>query len=154
MSTFQLPDLTPNLVIRDGIFDNTVTLDKWEVPESSKFPAFVNETFTSSVRENIDSIRTGESVDSSIRVWNSEKKDFDEIKPFNHQLFVKNYLNNKSPYRGLLLYHGLGSGKSGASVVIAEGFSNKQVVIISLSEIMPNARNTIKIGICCLILGI
>ena len=143
MSTFQLPDLTPNLVIRDGIFDNTVTLDKWEVPESSKFPAFVNETFTSSVRENIDSIRTGESVDSSIRVWNSEKKDFDEIKPFNHQLFVKNYLNNKSPYRGLLLYHGLGSGKSGASVVIAEGFSNKQVVIMLPASLATNYKSEI-----------
>ena len=143
MSTFQLPDLTPNLVIRDGIFDNTVTLDKWELPESSKFPAFVNETFTTSVRENIVGIQTGEPLNSSIRIWNSEKKDFDEIKPFNHQLFVKNYLNNKSPYRGLLLYHGLGSGKSGASVVIAEGFSNKQVVIMLPASLATNYKSEI-----------
>ena len=41
---------------------------------------------------------------------------------FTHQKVVREYLNLYSPYRGLLLYHGLGSGKTCSSIAIAEGF--------------------------------
>ena len=42
--------------------------------------------------------------------------------PFNHQLLVKDYLNITSPYRGLILFHGLGSGKTCTSIGVIEGF--------------------------------
>ena len=41
-----------------------------------------------------------------------EKKHF-ELLP--HQHFVKNFLSSQTPYNGLLLFHGLGTGKSGKS---------------------------------------
>ena len=40
--------------------------------------------------------------------------DYDDDKSFSlmaHQKIVKDYINSTSPYRGLLLFHGLGSGK-------------------------------------------
>ena len=37
-----------------------------------------------------------------------------------HQKIVRDYINNYTPYRGLLLYHGLGSGKTCSSIAIAE----------------------------------
>lgn len=37
-----------------------------------------------------------------------------------HQLFVKNFLSFQTPYNSLLLYHGLGSGKTCSSIGIAE----------------------------------
>jgi superfamily II DNA or RNA helicase len=37
-----------------------------------------------------------------------------------HQLFVKNFLSLQTPYNGLLLYHGLGSGKTCSAIGIAE----------------------------------
>lgn len=37
-----------------------------------------------------------------------------------HQRFVRDYLQPASPYRGLLLYHGLGVGKTCASIAIAD----------------------------------
>ena len=40
--------------------------------------------------------------------------------PLLHQELVKEYLNATTPYRGLLLYHGLGSGKTCTSVGIIE----------------------------------
>ncbi len=43
-------------------------------------------------------------------------------KLFIHQKIVRDYLNLYTPYRGLLLYHGLGSGKTCSSIAIAEGF--------------------------------
>ena len=35
---------------------------------------------------------------------------------FNHQKLVRDYINADSPYRGILLYHGLGVGKTCASI--------------------------------------
>ena len=49
---------------------------------------------------------------------------------FQQQKFVTDFLNSNTPYRGLLLYHGLGSGKSGASIATSEGFHNKLRAIV------------------------
>lgn len=47
-----------------------------------------------------------------------------------HQKLVRDYMNLYTPYRGLLLYHGLGSGKSCSSIAIAEGMKSKRQVIV------------------------
>jgi len=47
-----------------------------------------------------------------------------------HQKIVRDYINLYTPYRGLLLYHGLGSGKTCTSIAIAEGMKNANKVII------------------------
>jgi len=43
---------------------------------------------------------------------NSKKGEAREFKLMTHQKVVSDYLNLYTPYRGLLLYHGLGSGKT------------------------------------------
>ena len=49
-----------------------------------------------------------------------------------HQQITRDYLNLYTPYRGLLLYHGLGSGKTCTSIAIAEGMKdNKKIIIIT-----------------------
>jgi Rad3-related DNA helicase len=50
-----------------------------------------------------------------------------------HQRFVALYLDPLSPYRGLLLYHGLGTGKTCASIAVAQSFleANKRVVVLA-----------------------
>ena len=47
-----------------------------------------------------------------------------------HQKLVRDYMNLYTPYRGLLLFHGLGSGKSCSSIAIAEGMKSKRQVIV------------------------
>jgi len=49
-----------------------------------------------------------------------------------HQQLVRDYLNLVTPYRGLLLYHGLGSGKTCSSIAIAEGMKDTKKVIVML----------------------
>ena len=49
-----------------------------------------------------------------------------------HQRVVFDYLNLYTPYRGLLIYHGLGSGKTFTSVAIAEGMKTNKHVIVML----------------------
>ena len=47
-----------------------------------------------------------------------------------HQRVVLDYLNLNTPYRGLLLYHGLGSGKTCTAIAIAEGMKSRSNVIV------------------------
>ena len=47
-----------------------------------------------------------------------------------HQKIVRDYINLYTPYRGLLLYHGLGSGKTCSSIAIAEGLKTQKTVIV------------------------
>ena len=49
-----------------------------------------------------------------------------------HQHIVRDYLNMYTPYRGLLLYHGLGSGKTCSSIGIAEGLKNDKRIIVMI----------------------
>tara|TARA_B100001059_G_scaffold55010_3_gene49624 strand:- start:8041 stop:11373 length:3333 start_codon:yes stop_codon:yes gene_type:complete len=62
-----------------------------------------------------------------------------------HQKLVRDYLNNYTPYRGLLLYHGLGSGKTCSSIAIAEGMkSKKKVIIMTPASLRMNYIEEIK----------
>ena len=62
-----------------------------------------------------------------------------------HQLIVRDYLNLFTPYRGLLLYHGLGSGKTCASVAIAEGIKeSKKVIVMTPASLRRNYIEEIK----------
>ena len=47
-----------------------------------------------------------------------------------HQKIVRDYMNLYTPYRGLLLDHGLGSGKTCTSIAVAEGMKDSRKIII------------------------
>ena len=56
-----------------------------------------------------------------------------------HQKIVRDYLNIYSPYRGLLLFHGLGSGKTCSSIAIAEGLKTfKNIVVMTPASLRMN----------------
>jgi hypothetical protein len=62
-----------------------------------------------------------------------------------HQSLVRDYLNIYTPYRGLLLYHGLGSGKTCSSIGIAEGLkSHKRVLILTPASLRANFYKELK----------
>jgi len=67
---------------------------------------------------------------------------------FNHQKIVRDYMNVDSPYRGLLLYHGLGVGKTCASIAIAEGLkSNRNIIVLLNKSLQQNFKvNIMKCG--------
>ena len=72
----------------------------------------------------------------------TSEKDF---KPLVHQLIVTRYLNSFTPYRGLLLYHGLGSGKTCSSISIMEGMKNThKVYIMTPASLQANYRTQMK----------
>jgi len=56
-----------------------------------------------------------------------------------HQKLVRTYLSPETPYRGLLLYHGLGSGKTCSSIAIAEGLKPyKNIVVMTPKSLEMN----------------
>ena len=58
-----------------------------------------------------------------------------------HQLIVRDYINSYTPYRGLLLYHGLGAGKTCGSIGIAEGMkSEKKIFVMAPASLIMNYK--------------
>jgi hypothetical protein len=64
---------------------------------------------------------------------------------FPSQRFIKDFIQFQSPYRGILLYHGLGIGKSCASIVSIENLiTHKEVVILLPASLRTNYIEEIK----------
>ena len=56
-----------------------------------------------------------------------------------HQELVRRYINSHTPYRGLLLYHGLGSGKTCSSIAIAENMKEyKKIIVMCPASLKTN----------------
>lgn len=67
------------------------------------------------------------------------------FQPLRHQLFVKEYLKLENPYRGLMLFHGLGSGKTCSSIGIIEGLKyDKKVFILAPASLEDNYKTQIQ----------
>ena len=57
-----------------------------------------------------------------------------EVKIYHYQAFIREYLRYESPYRGLLVYHGLGSGKTCSAIAAAEAlFGNRGMKVIVMT---------------------
>jgi hypothetical protein len=72
-------------------------------------------------------------------------KDSGTVSLLTHQKIVRDYMNLYTPYRGLLLFHGLGSGKTCSSIAIAEGMkSARKVYIMTPASLRRNYIEEIK----------
>lgn len=70
--------------------------------------------------------------------------DIKKINLFPQQKLIRDYMEYDTPYRGALLYHELGAGKSGASIAAAEGYINKKkMYILSPASLAVNYENEI-----------
>lgn len=67
-----------------------------------------------------------------------------ELQP--HQLFVKTFLSSETPYKSILLYHGLGSGKTCSAIGICEEHRDnsiggkKKIIIIASPNVQDNFK--------------
>ena len=65
-----------------------------------------------------------------------------------HQIFVRNFLSFQTPYNSLLLYHGLGSGKTCSAISVAEEMRDyimqmgitSQIMIVASPNVQTNFR--------------
>ena len=69
-----------------------------------------------------------------------------ELRP--HQMFVRNFLSFQTPYNSLLLYHGLGTGKTCSSISVCEEMrkynkqlgNNKKIIIVASPTVQENYK--------------
>jgi len=65
-----------------------------------------------------------------------------------HQLFVKSFMSFQTPYNSLLLYHGLGTGKTCSAIGVAEDMRqylkkfqvNKSIIIVASPNVQSNFK--------------
>ncbi len=66
--------------------------------------------------------------------------------PFPSQRFIKDFLQYESPYRGILLYHGVGLGKTCASIIAAENLIGYMpVIVLTPASLRTNYIDEIKL---------
>ena len=68
------------------------------------------------------------------------------VEAFLYQKFIREYIRNAGPYRGILVYHGLGSGKTCSAIAAAEalyGTSNKKIIVMTPFSLRGNFMSEI-----------
>ena len=64
---------------------------------------------------------------------------------FPYQKIIRDYLKIETPYRGLLVYHGLGSGKTCSSIAVAESLlSTSKVYVMIPASLEANYREELQ----------
>ena len=106
-----------------------------------RFLESVNRIFEPYVKE----FESTEQAISCAKLQQLGKEGADKFELLLHQKMVRDYLNLFTPYRGLLLFHGLGSGKTASAITIAEGMkTQKRVVILTPASLKQNFFNELK----------
>ena len=109
-----------------------ISPNKWILPNDSKYINWITDTFQSYTKQTETKTQTCDTKQSS------------KMSLFPHQEFVRDYLQQNSPYKGLLLYHGLGVGKTCSSISIAEVLMRKRKVVVLLpASLRTNFLNEI-----------
>ena len=107
----------------------SVSASHYFMNNRQKFINFVNELFLT-YHDELSSQREQISCDPATNA---------EFSLLTHQKIVRDYLNIYTPYRGLLLFHGLGSGKTCSSIAIAEGLKTyKNVIVMTPASLRRN----------------
>lgn len=78
-----------------------------------------------------------------------KRNDPNKVENFYYQKLVRDYLSRDTPYRGLLVYHGLGSGKTCTSIAAAEALywgGVKTIYVLTPATLSNNYRR--ELGKC------
>lgn len=87
----------------------------WVLPRNKDFQEFIK-------REYGKPLYMSNESNFLDRIVEAKRSGVIDSKPFPYQLFVRDYLRYGTPYRGLLLEHGLGSGKTLSAILVAKTF--------------------------------
>ena len=94
--------------------NDTVQPLNWVYPNKKEFINWINQTFI------------------KYRATGAVLPITNKFTPFKYQKLLRDYMQNNSPYRGILLYHGLGSGKTCSAIEIAENLKTERNIVVLL----------------------
>ena len=106
--------------LRDAELSEAAKLNDFAIPEKfNYYPSIDDKEFYQKLFE-----KTELSFTPNTRREKTSKRLY-QLQP--HQIFVKNFLSPFTPYNGLLLFYGTGSGKTCAALTVAEQFREQLV---------------------------
>ena len=128
------------------MFDVNISPKSWVLPNRARFNHWIDNTF----KYDDPSISTPEEQSKRKQLKKSSQEDVcntksDSVELFSHQKFIKDYIQYTSPYRGLMVFHGLGTGKTCSAVAAAEiMLKNMNVTVLLPASLKPNFVDEIK----------
>jgi hypothetical protein len=133
-------------------WNQTGNLAEAEEPLTFLYPTLNNPHFALNIaeRKEFHDTKYDVMIPESQRQMETEavklcKAEF-ELAP--HQLFVRNFLSIMTPYNSLLLYHGLGTGKTCSAISVAEEMRDymtqigltKKILVVASVNVQDNFR--------------
>jgi SNF2 family DNA or RNA helicase len=111
------------------------------LPNKKAFSDFITRIFLKYRKIDVDPLdEEDKSVDLCLQATGKNTR---ELYPY--QKIVREYLMMETPYRGLLLYHGLGSGKTCSSIAVAESLlHDKKVYVMLPASLSENYKGEIR----------
>lgn len=119
------------------MFDINISPKAWVLPNRVKFTNWIDTTFQyDAISFNNSAIKTIKSKNKDSTQEDACNTKAESVDLFSHQKFIKDYIQYDSPYRGLLVYHGLGTGKCHAkdTPILMYNGSIKMVQDIQVGE--------------------
>jgi hypothetical protein len=123
----------------------TETSNPYSQQENRVFPIQTRLSFQSKINEmyvSADFMKRGSEkeldFDACKKMTSGEQTN---VEMYEYQKFVRDYLRNAAPYRGLLVYHGLGSGKTCSAIAAAEALfsvSRKKIIVMTPFSLRDN----------------
>ena len=113
------------------------------LPNRKAFSDSITRIFLKYRKTDVDPLDTADSEEDLCQRRGDMSKSSKEL--FSYQKIVREYLMMETPYRGLLLYHGLGSGKTCSSIAVAESLlSTKKCYIMLPASLADNYKGEIR----------
>lgn len=113
------------------------------LPNKKAFSDSITRIFLKYRKTDIDPLDTADSEEDLCMRRGDMSVNSREL--FSYQKIVREYLMMETPYRGLLLYHGLGSGKTCSSIAVAESLlSTKKCYIMLPASLADNYKGEIR----------
>ena len=140
--------LGPEIVVEMGDTDITRRLPKKSTPVNIKVASYImnnREIFVNFITSLFEPYKRELESNTENISCDTIGKTSSDFSLLTHQKIVRDYMNLYTPYRGLLLYHGLGSGKTCTSIAIAEGMKDsKNIIIMTPASLRANYIGELK----------
>lgn len=129
------------------LIDEKTLLDNDKIKKHyQSYPDYNDENFTKQISEKAEFFIHKNNL--NIKKLH-EKCDSLHFQLENHQTFLKNFMNPHTPYKSLLVFHGVGVGKTCTAVSISQNFKNmykdknKKIICLVSKNIKPGWMKTI-----------
>ena len=145
------PDIGEGVVLGAQMHDDN---EKCETPTSipGLYPVVGDPTFNELItkkKEFYDTrYRNLDDKYETIEEYAQKMCDAPDFELAPHQLFIRNFMSAMTPYNSLLLYHGLGTGKTCSAITVAEEMRDyltqmglsKRIIVVASPNVQENFR--------------